>query len=148
MARNLGTAFAGEIKMSTGNVPVATVAATLTGAAIDRLGLNACILDAEAGAVTGAPTSFTLDTKLQDSADGSTGWADFVPVTGTAASGAVAQITAASTRKRKSISLLKAKRYVRAVSVVAFVGGTAPTLGVASVVVLGAPDTTPAQADD
>lgn len=54
--------------------------ATLTGAAVDVRDLEGPLLVAQsAGAGTG--TDPTLDGKLQDSADGSTGWADIAGAT-------------------------------------------------------------------
>lgn len=136
--RNVGS----ELKVATGNVPVAASAGTRNGAAIDRQGFLSCVLVAVSGAVSGSPSAQTLDAKLQDSADGSTGWADYVPAG--AGSGAITQITAANTLARKNIDLSKAKRHIRVVEVVGFTGGTSPTLGAQEVVVLGGADVLPA----
>lgn len=148
MSIQLGQGIGGELKLAIGVEPAARAAGTVNGPAIDRLGLDTAVLEAIAGAVTGAPSAQTLDVKLQQSADGSTGWTDFVPVTGTPASGAVAQVTTVSSRKRKTISLRKAQRYIRVVQTVGFTGGTAPTWLCAAHVVMAAPDTAPAQSDD
>lgn len=131
--RDIGSYISPQI----GNVPVASVAATLTGAAIDRQDYLSCVLTAVAGAATGSPTALTLDAKLQDSADGSTGWAD---ITGAA----ITTIAAASTLGRVDVNLHGAARYIRVVSTVAFTGGTSPTLGVATVVDLGGAVSLPA----
>lgn len=125
------------VKAVLGNVPVAAAAGTRNGAAIDRQGFYSCVLTAISGAVTGAPTAQTLDAKLQDSADGSTGWAD---ITGAA----IAQITAVNTLAQKDVNLSAAKRWIRVVETVGFTGGTSPTLGAAEAVVLGGADTLPA----
>jgi hypothetical protein len=85
----------------------------------------------------GTPTSFTYDAKLEDSADGSTGWAALVGA-------AITQIVAASTAGYKDVDLSSAKRYIRAVDVIAFVGGTSPKLNAAVAVVLGGADVLPA----
>ena len=90
--------------------------ASANGSAVDILnyeGQAAAILQSAAG--TG--TSPTLDVKLQDSADGSTGWADitgaaFTQVGNAAASAQVLKFNASAVR-----------RYIRAV---ATVGGTTP----------------------
>jgi len=90
--------------------------ATANGSAADILdyeGQAAAILQSAAG--TG--TTPTLDVKLQDSADGSTGWADitgaaFTQVTNAAASAQVVKFNASAV-----------KRYIRAVATVA---GTTP----------------------
>ena len=90
--------------------------ATVNGSAADILdyeGHAAAILQSAAG--TG--TTPTLDVKLQDSADGSTGWADitgaaFTQVGNAAASAQVLKFNASAV-----------KRHIRAV---ATVGGTTP----------------------
>ena len=96
--------------------PAARIA-TVNGSAADILDYEsfaAAILQSAAG--TG--TTPTLDVKLQDSADGSTGWADitgaaFAQVTNVAASAQVLKFNASAVR-----------RYIRAV---ATVGGTTPS---------------------
>ena len=90
--------------------------ASANGSAVDILnyeGQAAAILQSAAG--TG--TSPTLDVKLQDSADGSTGWAD---ITGAA----FTQVTnAAPSAQAAKFNASAARRYIRAV---ATVGGTTP----------------------
>jgi hypothetical protein len=135
-----------EIKVLTGTPPVAQSGGAVNGTGVDRLGLDSMVLDVECGAVTGTPTSFSLDCKVQHSDDNST-FADWQPA-GTAISGAIAQITTASSRKRKTVNLQGAKRYVRSVTTVAFVGGTTPTCPNAAVMVFGSPMSLPAQLDD
>lgn len=95
--------------------------ATANGSAVDILnyeGQAAAILQSAAG--TG--TTPTLDVKLQDSADGSTGWADvtgaaFTQVTNATASAQVLKFNASAVR-----------RYIRAV---ATIGGTTPSFACA-----------------
>lgn len=118
------------VKPVIGNVPVASAAATLNGSSIDRSGYHSCVLFAQSGAATGSPTAQTLDAKIQDSDDGSTGWAD---VTGAA----ITQNTAVNSSAKKSVNLQAVKRYTRVVATVAFTAGTSPTLGVSTAVVLG-----------
>lgn len=128
------TSIGSELDVKVGTVPAAVAAGTRNGAAINRFTAagraNSCVLFANSGAETGSPSARTLDAKLQDSADGSTGWADI-------AGASITQITAASSSTRKNVSLASAKQYIRAVETVAFTGGTAPTLGASSAVVLG-----------
>lgn len=130
-----------------GNVPAAASAGTRNSAAIPRGNFQSCKLNLRAGATTGTPTSFTADAKIQDSADGSTGWADYTPPPGpgsTPATAAVTQITAASKMQSKDVDLATAKAFIRVVETVAFVGGTTPTLAVCSDVVLGGSAVLPA----
>lgn len=138
--KNSGAYF----KVAAGNVPAAVAAGTRNSAAIDRLGYQSCKLATQTGATSGTPTSFTVNAKVQDSADGSTGWADYVPPRGVAADAAITALAAASAVGTKDIDLSSAKRYVRVVEVTAFVGGTAPTVGCVSELVLGGADFLPA----
>lgn len=130
-----------EIKIVTGTPPLAQTATAVNGTGIDRLGFDSCVLDVEAGAVTGGPSAFTLDSKIQHSDASGSGYADL-------SGAAIPQITAASSRKRVTVNLKGAKRYVRVVTTVTLTGGTSPTCPNAAIVVLGAPDSLPAQADD
>lgn len=114
-------------------------AGTQNGAAINRLSYGnaqSCVLFAQAGAASGSPTSKTFDVKIQDSSDGSTGWAD---VSGAA----VTQITADSAEGYKDVDLSAAKQYIRVVAVMALSGGSSPEWPVSCSVVLGGADTLP-----
>lgn len=96
--------------------------ATANGSNVDTKGYNSAAVVLEVGAVSG--TSPTLDVKIQESADGSAGWADV--------SGAVfTQVTAANSSQILRIEGLgtSRKRYLRAVATIA---GTSPsfTMGV------------------
>jgi hypothetical protein len=117
-----------------GNVPVAASAGTRSGTAIDRQGFSSGVLVAMSGAATGTPTTQTLDAKIQDSDDGSTGWADYNDGSGVVS---LTQITAVNTVGRKRFNLIRAKRFIRVQEVVAFTGGTTPTLAVGESVILG-----------
>ncbi|MDB4896886.1 MAG: hypothetical protein JWN15_3148, partial [Firmicutes bacterium] len=100
------THFAEGAKSVSGYAPQAASAGAIAGAAIDRFGYQSCVLLAKAGAATGTPTTQTFDAKLQDSADGTTGWADLVGA-------ATTQITAANGEQHKNVDLTGARRYIR-----------------------------------
>lgn len=130
-----------------GTVPALVAAGTRNGPAIDRatpggVHYSSLTLHTATGATAGAPTTQAVDSKLQTSGDGATGWADYVPPGETAAA-AVAQITAASSNAEVDVNLEGAKRFIRVVETVAFTGGTAPTIGVSSTVILAGADRTP-----
>lgn len=77
---------------------------------------------AEAG---GSPTAFTVTCKIQESADGSTGWTD-----------CATQDTAVISAD-KGAAIVRAhrtKRYVRNVMTPAFTGGSSPSIAASSVV--------------
>lgn len=122
-----------EIKVVWGLSPLDNSAGTRNGSAIDRAVANgalynSCVVAGRAGAASGTPTSFTVIYKLQDSADGSTGWADY--------GSANATITADNGDAEGDFNLSSAKRYIRVVETVAFVDGTTPKVECAAVVVL------------
>ena len=139
----------GEVRCAIGNDPAARSAGAANGTGIDRQGFNSCVLVGKTGAVTGAPSAQTADFKLQHSDTQGGTYTDYTPsVPQPSPSGAVAQITAASTIKKRSIDLKTAKRWIRAVCTVAFTGGTSPTLFTDSTIVLGGADTLPTTADE
>lgn len=125
------------IKVVRGIAPADASAGTINGAAIDREGYLSAVLHHTCGAASGSPSAQTVDSKIQDSADGSTGWADYT-------GGAAAQLTADDAEAEVDIDLSGAKRYIRVVNVVGFTGGTSPAVEVAATVVLGGADVTPA----
>lgn len=134
----------GEVKVVKSLAPAARSAGAVNGAVIDVRGFNSAILHVQAGAETGTPTGRTLDSKVQGSLDGSTGWADLVPSTpypGSAVA-AIAQITAVNTERSKSFPL-EGVNYIRETQTPAFTGGTAPTLLTSSEFILGAARSTP-----
>lgn len=120
------------IKSVAGLRPQAALeASAINGVAIDRTGFQSCELLAFTGAETGAPTARTLATKLQDSADGSTGWVDI-------AGAAAPDVTAVNSEQRAAIDLtVTEKSFIRVVHTVSFTAGTSPTIFVGSTVVLG-----------
>lgn len=95
--------------------PVLRRTSTLTGSAIDikdYVGKMKFILASAAAAAGSSPT---LDVKLQDSADGSSGWADISGATFT-------QVTdAADATEEIGVNIDGVKRYIRAVGTI---GGT------------------------
>ncbi|WP_141323589.1 hypothetical protein [Myxococcus sp. AB025B] len=120
-----------------GTVPAAVGAGTRNSAAVDRMGFDSCVLTASSGAATGAPSTLSLAAKLQDSADGQSGWTDLPGA-------AVEPLTTSSAVARVNVRLPTARRYLRVVETVALTGGTSPTLGASSLIVLCGPDEIPA----
>ena len=114
--------------------PLDNSAGTRNSSAIDRAVANgnlymSCAFGGRVGAASGTPTSFSVIYKLQDSADGSTGWADY--------GAANATITTDNGDAEGDVNLSSAKRYIRVQEVTAFVDGTSPKVEGAAVVVLG-----------
>ena len=123
------------IACRTGTVPAARAAGARNGTAIDRGSFSSCVLSVQAGAASGAPTAIEFGAKLQHSDDGATDWTDY--------EGAEVELTEASTIAEADVDLSGAKQFIRVVESLAFTGGTTPTLGTASQVVLGGPDHLP-----
>lgn len=124
------------VKHVVGTAPAASAAGAINGAAIDRKDYGSCVLLVATGAETGSPSARSATAKIQDSDDGSTGWADL-----TGASVAVSVVSSSGSVK---VNLAGAKRYIRVVNTIALTGGTSPTLANSTAVVLGGPTTIPA----
>ena len=124
-----------KVKMARSAAPIGAAGA-VNGAAIDRQGFGSCVLFLNTGAATGTPATQAADAKLQESADGSTGWTDI-------ANAAVTQIVADNGSAYVDVNLRTIKRYVRVVQTIALTGGTTPAWPVASNVVLGGADVLP-----
>ena len=131
--RNIGAYVKSVLGISPTN---SAAAATTNGAAINRQGYLSCVLHAACGAAAGSPTTQPVDAKLQESADGSTAWAD---ITGAA----VTQLAADDAESQVDVDLSGAKQYIRAVVVTALTGGSTPTIPVAATVTLGGADELP-----
>lgn len=105
--------------------------AAVDGTSIDRFAHNdpqSCVLQLASGAVSGAPTSFSLSAQLQHSPDNST-WSNF---------GSAIQVTAADADASANVDLSGAAEYLRAVVTPSFTGGTSPSvLGQADIVLGG-----------
>lgn len=95
---------------------ITTATSTVTGSAVDVRDAEGDLMVVQAvGAVSGATP--TLDGKLQDSADGATGWADVSGATFT-------QVTAANNVQKIVVRANAMRRYVRYVGTI---GGTSPS---------------------
>ena len=118
--------------------PQSASAGVINGASIDRAAHNlplSCVLHQNVGALGGAPTTTSVVTKLQDSADNTT-FADYAPASANSVVQACAALTATNTDNLANINISSARRYIRAVTTVAFTGGTSPTALVAAAVVI------------
>lgn len=100
---------------------IAARTSTVTSSAVDVRGYKGgLVVEQLVGAVSG--TSPTLDGKLQESADGSTGWTDISGATFT-------QVTASDSFQKIGVDVRQTRGYVRYVGTIA---GTTPsfTMGV------------------
>lgn len=133
-SRNIGA----YISAVTSVEPQSSTGATINGASIDRMAHNgnplSCVLHQIAGAISGAPSTASVQSKVQDSADGTT-FADYQS-DGANTAQSVA-LTAQNTENSLSVDLTLARRYLRVVTVVGFTGGTSPAALVAAELILG-----------
>ena len=116
--------------------PESAAAGTINGASIDRTLHNlagSCVLHQIVGADSGAPTTLNVQTTLQHSPDNST-WSNYQIASTTQQTAA---LTAVSSENTAAIDLTGAARFIRAVTVVAFTGGTSPAVLVAADIILG-----------
>lgn len=131
------TDIGGIVKAATGIDPKSEDGTGQNGSSIDRSGFASCVLVGQNGAATGSPTSYTVDFKLQESADGSTGWSDI-------SGAAVTQITADDQLEYVDVDLSGVKQYIRVVEATSFTGGSSPTVPASATVVLGGAQDMPA----
>jgi hypothetical protein len=141
MNHNIGALISARVGTGLG---AARAAGTVNGAAIDRkpiggTGFDSAKLVVITGAESGSPTARSSACTIQDSDDGTGGWVNYTPPHGVA----TLTVAAASSIGEVSVDLSSAKRFIRVVDVVAFTGGTSPTLFASSVVVLGGADELP-----
>lgn len=132
--RNIGEQLAAVTSVAAQSI---SGSSAVNGTGIDRYAHNdagSCVLHAAVGAVSGAPTSFTLTVQLQHAPDNST-WSNY---------GSSFQIAAASTDGSLNIDLSGAAEYVRAVVTPAFTGGTSPSLLAYADIIFGGEQELPA----
>lgn len=122
--------------------PVAAISSdgATNGATIDKQALSEVFDEAlfvsHVGATSGSPTSFSVVTKIQDSANGSN-WDD---VTDTQiVEAATKTISAINTVSTLAVRLSALRRYVRMVETVTLTGGSSPTVFIYGMALLGHP---------
>ena len=110
----------------------------VNGSAVDTLGADNAAVYAYGVTASGSPTASTLTVKIQESADGSTNWADALDNTG-AAIGFALNVHGADAENIARIEglNLNRKRYLRAVITPAFTAGTSPASIAVAQIILG-----------
>jgi len=109
------------------------------GGAIDTQGFSSAMAVVENGAATGTPSSYTVDGKVQTSADGSTGWADITGAT-------ITQMTANNKSAQirvDGLNLGTNYRYIRLLITAAMTGGSSPKAVVSGHILLGRGESLP-----
>ncbi len=136
------TNIAEQIWVAPMHVPTNAAAGTITGTGIDRMTqggeqgwLSAVVLVAT-GVASGTPTSYSVTTVLEESDSSGSGYAAIASAVGSNPTA----LTADSTVSRAPLNLLPSKRYIRAVTTVAFVGGTSPAVPCSVDIVFGGPE--------
>lgn len=115
--------------------------ASVNGAGINRLShgdAQSCVLHLAVGAVSGSPSSFSIQAVLQHAPDNST-WTNLSESIEGFAAGTeeTAAITAQNTEASVAIPLTGAQQYVRAQVTISFTGGSSPAAIVMSDIVFG-----------
>lgn len=123
-------------KAVTSIAPKSLDAGAENGVAVDTAGFGDGVAIISIGAATGSPSAQTVDAKLQESANGTSGWADI-------SGAAIVQATADNKTAEIKISRrtrAASERYIRAVITPGFTGGTSPEIPCAATIVLGNPE--------
>ena len=117
-------------------------AGVANGLVIDRINFLSGVYGLAVGVASGTPTSYTVSAKLQtgDLVNGSD-MADFIPCQ-EATVITSADLIADNTFNWTDVDLIGAKKYIRAVVTVAFVGGTTPAIPVNAYIAIGDPEDT------
>jgi hypothetical protein len=106
----------------------------VTGAAVRRVGEGHNYASGQlvvaTGSTTGTPDSFSVAGKLQDSANGSTGWND-VPGT------TITPVIVENGQAKVNFIARGCQAYVRAVVTPTFTGGSSPAIPAVGILVLG-----------
>jgi hypothetical protein len=133
-------------------IPVTSVdvqssgAATINGSAIQLAAHGypqSAVVHQRVGALSGTPSTTSVVTKVQTSADGSTNWTDYTdPDTGVVA--ATPAVTAATLGSRINVDLSNALEWIRLVTTIAFTGGSSPAALVYASAIFGGEPNNPA----
>lgn len=112
MSSQLGKDIGAHVKVALGIAPQSISGATVEGDAVDR----AALLDTPQSGVlyvnVGAGTVTSVDAKVEQSADGATGWTDLEDTDGNTVE--ITQLTAQDTQGFVDFKLDGAQRYIRA----------------------------------
>ncbi len=123
--------------------PIASTGAVHNGVVLDRELFNTLVFLVQGGAVTGTPTTVTVDAKIQESdvSDG-TGMTD--AAVGAFGGVAITQQTAGAFAVKLETDYRKLKQFTRIVVTTAFTGGSSPTIPVSVSATVGAGERHPA----
>lgn len=119
--------------------PQSSAAATISGASIDRFAHNvagSAVLHQALGAISGSPSAASVQTSIQHSPDSST-WTNFIASNTYPNVAQTPALSTANTDTAIPVDLSAALRYIRAVTTVAFTGGTSPSAIVSADIAIG-----------
>lgn len=109
------------------SVAPAAQSASVNGAGVDCTGVDGPInAISTVGAATGAPTSYTVTAKLQESDTSGGTYTDIVTQSSPGAQAAAGSVAVRGIREKK---------FVRVVQTIAFVAGTSPTIATSAVLI-------------
>lgn len=133
-AGNVGGIVTSKVALTPRN-QAAAASFGLNGSSIQKKDALSALFVVSLGATEGTPDSFTVDARLEDSADNSS-FAAVSAVTGRTPSVAITQITAAAGRAFLEVDLRHVREYFRLSFTVAFVNGTSPKINMCAECVL------------
>ncbi len=113
----------------TSAAPQSLTAGTLNGSKVDTMGYDNAAVYGYGAQASGSPSAASLQVKVQESADGSTNWSDALDNTGVVIGFTLnCQAAAAENLARIEGLGLNRKRYLRAVIIASFTGGSSPAI--------------------
>jgi hypothetical protein len=113
------------------------------GVAIDRLGYLSAVAVVPVSATLGQGNTLTISAKVQDSADGSTGWADYGSGTGNVVLTGGTGGSTETALLELNVNLAGARRYIRVVVTGDLSASSTDTQRFGAVLILGGADVKP-----
>lgn len=123
--------------------PKNSLAATVNGNEVDGRGFRSASFILNTGIADGDPVSWSIAYTVQEREGAADDWATAVDAAGSNITGTLAGSSDAYEKVAIDVDLERQKRRMRIVAVLAFTGGTTPTLPFACMAVLGNPFITP-----
>ena len=116
-------------------------ASAVNGSSVNTSGFTDAVIRAYAAAASGSPSGATLAVTLQESADGSTNWANALDNTGTTIGFTltVTSVAAENVARIEGLGGLNRKQYLRAVITPTFTGGSSPASVAYAELIMGGP---------
>lgn len=130
---------------NTTSVAPQSVTGAVNGSSVDTQGYDNAKIHVYAAQASGSPSAASLAVTLQESADGSTNWANALDNTGTVIGFTLSGLNAAAAVNSARVEglNLNRKRYLRVVVTPSFTGGTSPAVQAYGELIFGGPQQLP-----